>query len=56
MEVLSKCDSVSNEPQITSPDPEERILARRLRIQKRNAAAQKRYFINIINVLDTRLG
>ncbi|XP_054269675.1 dynein regulatory complex protein 1 isoform X2 [Macrosteles quadrilineatus] len=45
MESFSKSEIVSNyheEPQITSPDPDERIVARRLRIQKRNAAARKR--------------
>uniref|UniRef100_A0A1B6H2U9 Dynein regulatory complex protein 1 n=1 Tax=Cuerna arida TaxID=1464854 RepID=A0A1B6H2U9_9HEMI len=42
---LSRSDTqktVDNEPQITSPYREERIMARRLRVQKRNAAAKKR--------------
>lgn len=42
MEKESMRNETVEEPQISSPDPEERILARRLRIQKRNAATKKR--------------
>lgn len=37
--------SLESEPQINAINPEERIQARRLRIQRRVEAARKRYFI-----------
>lgn len=44
---ISKCSTrteiiVNKEPQLTSANPEERILARRLRTEKRNALQKKK--------------